>query len=332
MKSNRIRDLSIEVAVGAFLLAILLALGLFTIVISRESLFRPTYSLDIEFKDVMGIREGDNVFLRGVAVGKIRQITVEESAVRVRAAVDRPIELRTDYAIEILPSSVLGGRYLNIYRGSDDAPMLPEDAPIVGITPVDLVDQGTRAIQALRETLEGEDGILVRLGTTMEHMQDLSDRLSRGEGTIGKLLTEDTVYENMEAISADLRTVTARLASGESSLGRLLNDDGRIYENIETMTADLRAVSARIEAGEGLLGKLTSEEDTVYEDLQVTMRSIREISETIVQGEGTLGRLAKDPALYDDARLLIQELRSTLDDFRETAPLTTFSSVFFGAF
>ena len=40
----------------------------------------------------------------------------------------------------------------------------------------------------------------------------------------------------------------------------------------------------------------------------------------------------KDDELYEEAKLLLQEIRATVDDFRETTPITTFTSVFFGAF
>lgn len=332
MKHSRIREVSIEVTVGAFLFMVLLALGAFTIILSRESLFTPTYYMTIEFDEVMGIREGDNVFVRGVITGKVRSIVAEDERVLVTAALDRPITLHEDYVIEILPSSMLGGRLLQINEGSRALPRLDDGVTIVGQTPVDLVDQATRAVQSLRDALEGDDGMLERIGSAMSNVQALTERLSRGEGTIGKLLTDDTVYENLETISANLRDMSEKIAQGQGSLGRFLADEGKVYEDVSAITADIRAVTARLSTGEGLLGQLLSADDTVYADLQSTLQSLRRVAEAVDQGEGTLGRLARDPELYDDARLLIHELRATIDDFRETAPITTFTSILFGAF
>ena len=104
-----------EVTVGAFMFMILLALGFFTIVLSRQNIFRPSYRMDVVFENVKGLREGDNVFLRGVSVGKIKTLQIKSDGVHISVNLEQPVELHEDYAIEILPSSVLGGRYLNIY-------------------------------------------------------------------------------------------------------------------------------------------------------------------------------------------------------------------------
>ncbi|MBN2560002.1 MAG: hypothetical protein JXQ75_03630, partial [Phycisphaerae bacterium] len=58
----------------------------------------------------------------------------------------------------------------------------------------------------------------------------------------------------------------------------------------------------------------------------------REVATKLNSGEGTLGKLAQDDELYEEAKRLLHELRATVDDFRETAPITTFTSIFFGAF
>jgi hypothetical protein len=56
------------------------------------------------------------------------------------------------------------------------------------------------------------------------------------------------------------------------------------------------------------------------------------VTETISSGEGTLGKLARDDELYEEAKLLLHEIRAAVDDIREVTPITTFTSIFFGAF
>ena len=117
-----------EVTVGAFMFMILLALGFFTIVLSRQNIFTTTYRFDVVFENVKGLREGDNVFVRGVSIGKIKTLQIKPDGVHVSVNLEQPVELHEDYAIEILPSSVLGGRYLNIYEGSHSTPVIPKGA------------------------------------------------------------------------------------------------------------------------------------------------------------------------------------------------------------
>ena len=296
MKKSRIQETSVEVTVGAFMFMILLALGFFTIVLSRENVFSKSYSMTVLFQDVRGLREGDNVFVRGVDVGKIKTLTVEPAGVRVKVTLDQEVLLHEDYSIEILPSSVLGGRFLNINVGSPEKPVVAADTVFAGEMPTDLIDEATRAVKMVREALD-EGGVVENLKTSMAQIKEITTKLNEGEGTLGKLLT-----------------------------------DKKVYDDITEITTNLKEVSQRLGDGKGTLGKLLSEDDTLYNDLSAAASSIREITDQISSGEGTLGKLAKDDELYEEAKLLLNELRATIDDFRETTPITTFTSIFFGAF
>ncbi len=285
-----------EVTVGAFMFMILLALGFFTIVLSRENIFSATYRLEVLFDNVKGLREGDNVFVRGVSVGKIKTLQIQPDGVHVSVNLEQPVELHEDYAIEILPSSVLGGRYLNIYEGSYSAPEIPKGAVIKGVTPVDLIDEATKTTQMIKKALD-EGKIIDNLKSTMAQLKELTAKLSRGEGTIGKLMSDDQVYNDLHEITANLKDISERAAQGKGTIGKLLSEDDQLYNNLVEASA-----------------------------------SIKNISSAIEKGEGTVGKLVKDDHLYEEVKITLHEIRAAVDDFRESAPITTFSSIFFGAF
>jgi len=310
---------------------ILLALGFFTIILSRENLFQKTYPIEVTFDEIMGVREGDNIYLRGVVVGRVRKILLEPQGIRLRLGLMCPLDLREDYRVEILPSSVLGGRYVYIYEGSPTAPPLPEGTPLRGTPPVDFLDSATRVVQSIRRVLE-EEGLLANLRDAGQHINEITRKLAEGEGTLGRLLAEDSIYNDIAALTADLRKASDRLAAGESSLSRLLSDEGEVYANVAELTKNLREASARLNSADSLLGRLLSPDDTMYEDLRGAVQSLRNVADTVARGEGTLGRLLMQAELYDEIRMLVNELRATVDDFRETSPISTFTSIFFGAF
>jgi phospholipid/cholesterol/gamma-HCH transport system substrate-binding protein len=260
MNNRRFNEISMEVIVGAFMFMVLLALGSFTIVLSRQNLFQPTYPINVKFDSVMGLREGDNVYVRGVVVGKIKEIDAKTDGVYLIANLDIPLTFKKDYKIEILPSSVLGGRYLNIYSGTSEAEALPKGELLMGETPVDLVTEATDMINEIRASMT-EGGVLKNLEEIMDNLKTLSSKLEQGEGTIGKLLVDNEVYNDIKSVTADFKVVSDRLA----------------------------------------------------------------------KGEGTLGKLSKDDDLYAEVQNLILEAKAMLDDVRETAPITTFTSIMFGA-
>ena len=280
------KDLSIEVLVGFFMFIILIALGVFTIILSRQNFFQKSYPLAVSFDQVSGLREGDNVFLRGMKVGVVKETMLADHHVVVRANLDVPIQFREGYKVEVVASSMLGGKQLKVDEGPLSAPILPEDAAIIGTNPTDILEE---------------------LGAAVAGIREMTDTISAGEGTIGKLI------------------------KGDGTIGKLINDEA-VYNDLQSTMSNLKDVSGRLANGEGTLGKLLSKDDQLYQDLSVSMSNLRGITDKIESGNGTLGKLVNDDQIYVEAQKLLGELRAAIDDMRETSPVTTFSTVFFGAF
>ncbi len=332
MKRSRLQQTSLEVTVGAFIFMILLALGFFTIVLSRENIFSKSYEMTVRFDDVSGLIKGDKVYVHGVDVGRVKAMTIHDDGIHILLSLRNKIQLHEDYNVSVEPSSILGGRFVDLDPGSNDSPHLTEEksALLEGQPPVDLIREATDAVKSVRNSLEG-GGVLKNLETTMANLSDISTDLKAGKGTIGKLLEDESVYNELKEVSTNLKELTAKLNKGEGSLGKLLNDD-KVYNDVQEITTNLKKVSEDLAQGKGTIGKLISEDDTLYDDLAASAKSIREITSGIDKGEGTLGKLAKDDEVYDQLNKLLTEVRATVDDLRETSPVATFSSVFFGAF
>jgi phospholipid/cholesterol/gamma-HCH transport system substrate-binding protein len=296
MKKSRMQQNAVEAMVGAFLFMALLALGFFTIVLSQENWFSKSYQLEVSFDDVTGLIKGDKVYVHGVDVGRVKDLTITAEGVKTLITLEQDIKLRDNYMIRVLPASVLGGKYVSIDEGGIDNPLLAPGTEVRGHGPVDFIAQLTEATQAIRGSLE-KGGILANLEGTMANLREITDRLQRGEGTIGRLLTEDSLYNELRKISSNI---------GE--------------------------VAERVNKGEGSLGKLLSKDDALYRDLSDTVKALKDVAETLSRGEGTLGKLAKDDTMYRQVNELLGEARAAIDDLRETTPVVSFSSIFFGAF
>lgn len=296
MKRSRLQQMSLEVMVGAFMMMVLLALGFFTIILSQDNVFRRTYTVPVVFDYVTGLVKGDKVYVHGVNVGRVKNLSIQPDGVHAELALDYEVKLRQDYRIAVMPSSVLGGKYVDIQEGSADAALLPPGTRIEGRGPVDFLKELTEGIQAVRGSLE-KGGVLGNLEDAMANIKDITQKLRDGEGTVGKLLVEDALY-------TDLRTVSTNLA----------------------------AISERLAQGEGTLGRLMSRDDQLYRDLSEAVAALKDVATTISNGEGTLGKLAKDDGLYKQIDGLLVEVRAVVDDLRETTPVVSFTSIFFGAF
>lgn len=329
------RELTMEVIVGAFMVMVLLGMGYFTIILSKENfLTGKKERLEVVFNNIMGLSKGDRVVVRGMAVGKVKNFDLQKDGVHVHAILEHPIPLRNDYKVTVVTSSVLGGRYLEVNEGTEKAGelVLGDGQYLKGTDPFDLVADAAEMINALKNGLT-QGNIIDNFRKTMEDIRQISDRLNTGKGTLGKLLSEDDkLYKDLSDTIASLKTVTGRFEKGEGTLGKLMSPDDKMYRDLSETIVSLKTVSARLEKGEGTIGKLLSPDDKLYKDLADSVASLKNITTGLEKGDGMLGKLLKDEKMYQDIQAIVGEARATIEDFRETAPITTFTSIFFGAF
>lgn len=338
MKQSSVdREMSIELIVGTFMFMILLALAYFTIVLGRASLFEKKFPLEVEFEDVMGLRKDDTVVQRGMTVGKVKSLRLMDGKVRVQALLDSPIKLKTDYKITVVTTSILGGRYVEVKAGSAAAPFLPPDVMPQGEKPFDLMAEAALAIHEIRTSMN-EGGILTNLEQAIASIKDVTGKINKGEGTIGKLVNDEGIYNEFQGAAKDIRGVIAQVQDiatkinrGDGTLGKLIADDS-IYTNIQAVAVNLKDISDRLNKGEGTLGKLLSDDDQLYKDIAATADSLKVITSKIQKGEGMIGKLVNDESLYNELKAAVGEVRLAVDDFRETSPVVSFTTLLIGAF
>lgn len=318
-----------EVAVGTFAFAAILALLAMTTVLSEELFFRTYETIEVAFESVNGLGVGNEVSARGVPVGKVKRIFLAEEGVHVVARLDVPLRLREDYRIDIRRGSVLGGSFLCIDEGSPAAERISTDGLLKGVPATDMLDAAAHALTDIQKALG--DGILEDAKASMANIRKVTANLSDGSGSLGRLMNDGQLYEDVQQLAANARTISAAIAKGEGTVGRLVMDD-EIYRELQAIAANVGGISDRLAKGEGTVGQLLADDGQISTDLAAIVAEVRGIAEAVGRGEGSIGKLLSDEALYLEIQSLLREGRAAMDDFRETSPITTFTSIFFGAF
>jgi phospholipid/cholesterol/gamma-HCH transport system substrate-binding protein len=75
---------------------------------------------------------------------------------------------------------------------------------------------------------------------------------------------------------------------------------------------------------EDMIGSITEIIDGNRENIYASIRNMREITEKINAGKGTIGKLINEDTINNQAESLVKELRQTIEDAREQAPITSF--------
>lgn len=162
-----------------------------------------------------------------------------------------------------------------------------------------------------------------RLATITTNFEVVSKDLAEGKGTIGRLLKDEKVSEDVAKAIETIRSVVDKINNGEGTLGRLIVDPA--------IADDFKELIASVRRGENTIGKLFSNSD-VYDKLAQVVDDLSVASDAIRNAKGSVGKLIMDDGLYAQVQRALESVTKSLEEYREAAPVTNFTSVLFSAF
>jgi phospholipid/cholesterol/gamma-HCH transport system substrate-binding protein len=327
-----------ELRVGVFVLAglAILAIGIFYI--TGAGMLGPKYRLTTYLPEVQGVSVGAPVSLDGVEIGNVETIRInphpeDEShniQVILRIARKYAPDILTDSTASLITEGLLGNRYVNVTRGHNGQ-QLPNNGVLQG-----------------KEEAEMKE-IMSRVGALADDMRGILDQARNGNGSIGKLLNDPALYNNLNATAERLNAIAGSIQEGKGSVGKLLNSDelytkvdgavanvndvivavkdqkgtaGKlvydpaVYDSTKTFLNNGNAILSDARAGKGSLGKIIND-DQLYNNLRDATAQVRDATTKLNSNTGTAGRLMTDPALYDNLTGATADLRLLLGDFRK---------------
>lgn len=323
-----------KLRVGIFVLIGLAVLGF--LILNSSGDFNPferKMRLKARFAAADGLREGSEVQLAGVRIGKVEDVTLlppdspEDFKVEAVMAIDqelngRPINerIRTDSAAQLIATSLLANdKIINISPGTAKGSPVSEN---------DILDSRV-AISINQLTQTGND-LLEQINKLAVPANEILNKANQGEGTLGRIVNDESLYRNLDATIAETRLTVTKLQttldkvnSGQGSAGRLLND-AELYNNLNRTVSTLEGISADIKAGRGSAGKFVTD-DALYNETRAAIIDLRTsaakinsvaddfklISADLSAGRGTFGKFLKDEQLYNDAKETLAKFNST---------------------
>jgi phospholipid/cholesterol/gamma-HCH transport system substrate-binding protein len=218
--------------VGTMFLFGMIALVFVLFNIGGGGFFKSQLTFYGKFSQVKGLHMGSEVSLSGLRVGvvkglnitdpKNREITVEMSVSKTVAQY-----IRTDSVATVKTQGILGDKYIEISIGSLDLPTLNSGDTIPSSEPEDIFAKGGKVVDGISTKFApGGDveTLLKRLNVIADNLASVTSQLKAGK-------TGEKLSSSMTHLEEILRKVKA----GEGSLGALINDP-TVYEDIKAMT------------------------------------------------------------------------------------------------
>ena len=322
----------------------LLALAIFY-VSGQSGFFVKKYTITAYFQNANNLRGGAEVSLEGVTIGNVDTVAISKQS-DANKAVEAALKLdarykdiiRSDSKVSISTIGLLGDSKVDITRGTE-AGMVVDDGGFI---------QGSEEGD-IRRIVQGANDVVANFQVLTEDFKKISERIDRGEGTLGKFLTDTAIFDNANAFTKEINTLVRDARSGPGTIGRLISDDAvykkmvdieehvdslvvkmesgqgtagklmndpSLYNRFDDLAAKFQRITDRIDRGEGTFGKLLAD-DALYNDFRTGVTKFNSLVDSVQNGEGTAARLIKDPTMYNSFNQTASEIQKLIYDFRQ---------------
>jgi phospholipid/cholesterol/gamma-HCH transport system substrate-binding protein len=346
---QRVEWARLKAGILAMVAMVIVAVLIFLLT-GNGSIFEHEALLRTFMADSAGMAANAPVRLNGILVGHIKDVhlsglsdpkrTVEVEMLLPEKFLD---QIPEDSQAAISASNLLGDKYINITRGthkaharegSEIASLQTQDVPEILAQSSSLLSQ----FQTILGRLDGlltvvesgqgnlgklfkDDTLYDRLSATAGEVQDLVKDIHDSNGTISHLLYDPTFFDDIRRPIHRIDEMLADLQQKKGTAGKLLYDP-ELHDQSVAMIADVRGTIAEakkmlddLNAGKGTAGKLLKDED-VHNQIEQIVQKINFAMEKINSGQGTLGQLMTNPSLYDSLNATAKDASGLLKDFR----------------
>jgi phospholipid/cholesterol/gamma-HCH transport system substrate-binding protein len=139
-----------------------------------------------------------------------------------------------------------------------------------------------------------------KVSTTMTNIRDITTKLNQGEGTLGKLINDPKLHDELLATVTDIKNAAA---------------------GAKDFMANAQGIVDQIKAGKGAIGALVFDEEA-GKNIKDTVANLHAVSEKLAKGEGSLGKLINDDTLFRDAQATLKKADRALEGLGDSGPIT----------
>lgn len=254
------------------------------------------------FDDVQGLQTSSGVQVKGLTVGRVVAITLNEAdgKVKVLLAVSKKTKVTEGSSIRLASADLLGTKVLKLDVAKGDKE-LAEESVLPAIVEGSLIDN-----------LSGEIAPLV---TDIRHVVSTLDTVLLG---VNSMLNEDTrqhLSNSMASLDVTLKNFSAlseKLNSESNQLASVIRNANSITTNLANSNQQITNIMKNADNISGQLANAPIE--TTVKDLQATIKQLNGIMNKINNNEGSLGMLVNDKALHENLSESLKTLNALMAD------------------
>ena len=289
-----------RMAVGIFIsIGLLILIAAILTVGGQHKAFVKSIHLHILFDNVNGLQPGNNIWLSGMKVGTVKSIGFYgNSQVAVILSVEKRAQphIRKDSRARISTDGLVGNKIVVIDGGSDNMPPVVDNDS--------LQSEHLAGTQEMMSTLQASNGNILEI---TGNLKTISKRLTESQGTLGQLINDPAIADQLkrsidhlrnatagsEAMIANLKDFSERLRQ-PGGLASQLAGDTTVFSRLRSAVTRLDAAASQVDtfthslrtAGEGLNDKnspvgLLLHDQEAADNLDRTLKNLRVSSQEL---------------------------------------------------
>lgn len=301
-----------KTAVGILITtALFLVMVAIIIVGGQQGFLKRHYELRTRMDRVGGLQSGAPVRLSGVDVGNVSEVTfVPDTSGKTKVEIVMKIKsgvqslIKTDSEARISTLGLLGDKYVEITLGSPDSAALQNGDYIKSTSPIDFEELISRGVGAAGDVTE-----------IVHAFKEISQKINRGQGTLGKLVNDPLLYLDISTLAKDIQFISEKIRRNEGTIGRFFNDT-TLFVSMKEIFDGISSLVDTFQQSKGTLKQLLRD-TTLYHKMNAMVSRMDSLVAEIRTGGGTTGALIKDRELYDELRKTVGGLDSLINDIKE---------------
>lgn len=294
------------VIVGIFILlgVIIFAVGILTLGGQRKS-FVQSVKVKAIFHDIGGLAKGNNVWYSGVKVGTIKSITfIDHSRIEVLMNIEKASRefIHKDVKARISSDGLVGNKIIALSGGSANIPAI-EDGDVIAVEVAISTDEIMNTLQVNNKSLVEITG----------NLKAITGKIAKGEGAIGKLVNDETIYNDLQGTIATLRKTAANtqmLTEGLAEYSSKLHTKGTLASDIVSDTVVFHKLRSTI-----------SQMETIAQGVDSMVVNLRDAStgvkENLQSKNSPAGVLLNDEKTAQALKQTISNLQSSTEKLDE---------------
>jgi phospholipid/cholesterol/gamma-HCH transport system substrate-binding protein len=256
---------------------------------NNKNLFSSTFHLKSHFKNVSGLKEGNNVRFSGINVGTVSGIEfISDSSVVVNIVIQKDVQqyIKSDAIASIGSDGLMGDKVLTISPGTSSNMMVKDNGTIRSFKAVDMED----LMKGLNQSVDNAQIIT-------QQLSEFSTKINKGKGALNKVLTDeefarsfDVTIQNLKTSSDEFVAFTTKMNDKDGTLSKLMTDPkyansiGKTLDNLEKSSNEFDAFTKKLNNDKGILSKLVSNERLAV-SLDSSLTNIEKASKNIIEIE-----------------------------------------------